>query len=277
MRVLCRAVALGIAIVATMAPAANAARSTDFDADWRFALVNREAATDPTGAFDGAAEPGFDDSSWRALDLPHDWSIELLPTATGRHDGRHRVLPGRARLVPQDVHAPALGARQADLRRVRRRLHGLRGLLQRPPGREPSVRLHGVRRRAERRPHRRPHPNVLAVKVRNQVPSSRWYPGSGIYRHVHLVGHEPRPRRAPRRVRHDARPRATSTPAAARACTSRPTSPAAARASSRSCAIRGAGSSARADAAHCRRAGDVVGGPRLWSVEHPHLYTLQTG
>src|SRR5687767_14921432 len=83
MRVLCRAVALGIAIVATMAPAANAARTTDFDADWRFALVNREAATDPTGAFDGAAEPGFDDSSWRALDLPHDWSIELLPTPTG--------------------------------------------------------------------------------------------------------------------------------------------------------------------------------------------------
>ena len=30
-------------------------------------------------------------------------------------------------------------------------------------------------------------PNVLAVKVRNQVPSSRWYSGSGIYRHVHLV------------------------------------------------------------------------------------------
>jgi beta-galactosidase len=30
-------------------------------------------------------------------------------------------------------------------------------------------------------------PNVLAVQVRNQLPSSRWYSGSGIYRHVHLV------------------------------------------------------------------------------------------
>ena len=26
-----------------------------------------------------AAAPSFDDSSWRVLDLPHDWSIEDLP------------------------------------------------------------------------------------------------------------------------------------------------------------------------------------------------------
>jgi beta-galactosidase len=30
-------------------------------------------------------------------------------------------------------------------------------------------------------------PNVVAVKVQNQLPSSRWYSGSGIYRNVHLV------------------------------------------------------------------------------------------
>ncbi|KJK33551.1 beta-galactosidase, partial [Lentzea aerocolonigenes] len=34
-------------------------------------------------------------------------------------------------------------------------------------------------------------PDVLAVKVRNQVPSSRWYSGSGIYRDVRLVVTEP--------------------------------------------------------------------------------------
>ncbi|GAA3439278.1 hypothetical protein GCM10018954_088990 [Kutzneria kofuensis] len=34
-------------------------------------------------------------------------------------------------------------------------------------------------------------PNVLDVKVRNQVPSSRWYSGSGIYRDVHLVVTDP--------------------------------------------------------------------------------------
>ncbi len=30
-------------------------------------------------------------------------------------------------------------------------------------------------------------PNVLAVQVRHKQPSSRWYSGSGIYRHVHLL------------------------------------------------------------------------------------------
>ena len=55
------------------------------------------------------------------------------------------------------------------------------------------LRLHGLRggpHRARRDTDGRT-PNVLAVKVRNQVPSSRWYSGSGIYRHVHLVVSEP--------------------------------------------------------------------------------------
>jgi beta-galactosidase len=34
-------------------------------------------------------------------------------------------------------------------------------------------------------------PNVVAVEVRNQLPSSRWYSGSGIYRNVHLVTTDP--------------------------------------------------------------------------------------
>jgi beta-galactosidase len=38
-----------------------------FDEGWKFQLG------DAAGAFD----PAFDDSSWRSLNLPHDWSIEL--------------------------------------------------------------------------------------------------------------------------------------------------------------------------------------------------------
>lgn len=38
----------------------------EFDAKWRFALG------DPKGADAGA----FDDSSWRLLDVPHDWAFE---------------------------------------------------------------------------------------------------------------------------------------------------------------------------------------------------------
>lgn len=43
-------------------------REHSFDFGWRFMK----------GATAGAAEPGFDDSKWRTVDLPHDWSIEDL-------------------------------------------------------------------------------------------------------------------------------------------------------------------------------------------------------
>lgn len=42
-----------------------------FSSDWRFMR----------GDAQGAEQPGFDDSSWRVLDVPHDWSIEDLPPA----------------------------------------------------------------------------------------------------------------------------------------------------------------------------------------------------
>src|SRR6185436_6952820 len=37
-----------------------------FDSDWRFHL----------GDLNGADKNEFDDSAWRKLDVPHDWSIE---------------------------------------------------------------------------------------------------------------------------------------------------------------------------------------------------------
>jgi beta-galactosidase len=37
-----------------------------FDDNWRFFL----------GDIPGAEQPGFNDTKWRTLDLPHDWSIE---------------------------------------------------------------------------------------------------------------------------------------------------------------------------------------------------------
>ena len=43
--------------------------SWNFDSDWRFLCADAP----------GAEAPGFDDSGWRLLDVPHDWSIEDLP------------------------------------------------------------------------------------------------------------------------------------------------------------------------------------------------------
>src|SRR5271170_6931394 len=47
-------------------PSTSAARLTlPMDAAWRF--VQSDAT--------GADQPGFDDSGWRTLDVPHDWGI----------------------------------------------------------------------------------------------------------------------------------------------------------------------------------------------------------
>ena len=43
-----------------------AQQTQTFDRDWRFHL----------GDVPGAEQPAFDDSKWRRLDVPHDWSIE---------------------------------------------------------------------------------------------------------------------------------------------------------------------------------------------------------
>jgi beta-galactosidase len=53
----------------------------DLDTGWRFALVSSTGVTDPTGAYANAASPTFDDSGWRSVAVPHDWSVELNPTA----------------------------------------------------------------------------------------------------------------------------------------------------------------------------------------------------
>jgi len=55
-----------LAPVTARADDASPRKIISLDADWRFTLG------DPPGA----EKPDFDDSSWRKLDVPHDWSIE---------------------------------------------------------------------------------------------------------------------------------------------------------------------------------------------------------
>ena len=82
---------LSVVLFVVSALAADAPRERLLmDSDWRFALGH---ATDvkkdfdhATGGFSyfaktgfgsGASDPKFDDRSWRALNLPHDWAVEL--------------------------------------------------------------------------------------------------------------------------------------------------------------------------------------------------------
>ena len=59
-------VVFGLAVLGSAAGADPSRSRTLFDFDWRFALNDQP----------GAEQPGFDDSKWRQLDLPHDFSIE---------------------------------------------------------------------------------------------------------------------------------------------------------------------------------------------------------
>ncbi|PYO26141.1 MAG: glycoside hydrolase family 2, partial [Gemmatimonadetes bacterium] len=170
-------------LVAPFTAAAQGQRATlAFDRAWRFHLGDVAAAQDPT----------FDDSGWRTLDLPHDWSIEGTFSDTNPAGPSGGALPGGVGWYRKTF-----------------------SVAERDTGRLLSVEFDGVYRNSEvwinghylgKRPYGyssfsyelTPHlrygtaGNVIAVRVDNsQQPNSRWYSGSGIYRHVRLVTTNP--------------------------------------------------------------------------------------
>jgi beta-galactosidase len=181
------------ALIGALSPAAGASqgqRSSDFDRGWRFALVNRTDITDPTGAYAHAADPGYDDGPWRTVDLPHDWSIELDPTTEGTTSDTGYFQGGlgwyrKTFTLPRAYAHKAVSLEFDGIymdsvvylngKQVASHPYGYTGF---------AVDLAGA--------HTDGHtPNVVAVQVRNKLPSSRWYSGSGIYRNVHLVVADP--------------------------------------------------------------------------------------
>ena len=51
--------------------------ANDPDKDFGFGKLRREGTFAKAGRVDGPANPRFDDSAWRKIDLPHDWAVEL--------------------------------------------------------------------------------------------------------------------------------------------------------------------------------------------------------
>ncbi len=171
-------------------------RSTNFGTGWRFALVNAADITDPTGAYAHAADPSFDDSGWRTVDLPHDWSIELTPVVPGPTTGNTSSGSGffqgglgwyrKAFTVPPAVTGKRISI-EFDGVYANAEVY-LNGTLL---GNHPYA-YTGVNYDLTALLHTDGStPNVLAVRAENRLPSSRWYSGSGIYRNVHLIVTDP--------------------------------------------------------------------------------------
>lgn len=168
------AAALAVAFPAWCASASPRLRQ-NFDAAWRFHL----------GDVPGADAPGFDDSAWRPLNLPHDWSIEG-PYAPSNASGTG-YLPAGIGWYRKSFRLPEAAR-----------------------GRQVSIEFDGVYRDSDvwingRHLGHRPYgyssfaydltpyldfagANRLAVRVdHHEVADSRFYTGSGIYRHVWLT------------------------------------------------------------------------------------------
>jgi beta-galactosidase len=175
-----------IAIVATLACMAVPARGAKpasprtelaADAGWKFFLG------DPADA----EAPRFADASWRAVDLPHDWSIEGKPEKDAPGGAGEGFYQGGIGWYRKSFRAPAAWKGK----RVTIEFDGVY--------RDATVYLNGHKLGTHAYGYTAfsfdltqaldfAGPNLLAVRVDNSAqPNSRWYSGSGIYRHVRVV------------------------------------------------------------------------------------------
>lgn len=151
-----------------------------FNDGWRFHLQTQADSAD-------LAAPGFDDSQWRALDLPHDWAIEGTfsqdnPSGTGGG-----ALPGGIGWYRKSFTTPA------DMKPGDRLFVDFDGAYMNTSvyvnGHLLGTRPYGYASFSHDitdylAPDGR---NVIAVRVDNaEQPNSRWYSGCGIYRNVWL-------------------------------------------------------------------------------------------
>ncbi len=161
---------------------AELADRSNFDKNWKFQLGDDRLA----------AQPDYDDSNWRALNVPHDWSIEgefsadnpstteggALPTGMGWYRKNFTL---KASKTPKFYYIDFDGVFCNSEVWINGHYLGKR------PFGYASFRY-------ELTPYLNfgEEENVLAVRVDNSAqPASRWYTGSGIYRHVWLVEENP--------------------------------------------------------------------------------------
>ncbi len=157
-----------------------------FDNEWRF----------HRGDVKDAELINFDDTKWRSVDLPHDWSIEDLPGTNSPFN-------------PNVINGVSVGFTTGGTGWYRKSFT----LPSNQKNKKILIQFDGVYMNADvwlNGEHLGNHPygytsfyydvsdkikwnqkNIIAVQVKNEGATSRWYSGSGIYRHVWLKLFEP--------------------------------------------------------------------------------------
>lgn len=155
-------------------------RSNNFNEGWKFYL----------GTSDTAQNRNFDDSGWETVTLPHDFSISQTFTASG--EAESGFLPGGTGWYRKTFTLPESCAGKTLLL-------NFDGVYS-----DAKVYVNGVQVGENHYGYTsfafdisgyvtcdRVTENVVAVEAVNNIPSSRWYSGSGIYRDVTLLVTDP--------------------------------------------------------------------------------------
>ncbi len=168
------------------------AREILFNDNWQFIRAD----------ISGAEKLGFDDSGWRTLDLPHDYSIEDLP----EKEGVKQIGP----FSEESAGGASTGHVVGGTAWYRKHFM----LTKEDENKVVKILFDGVYMNADvwlNGKHLGNQPygysafsfdltaylnhagveNVLAVQVKNEGENSRWYSGSGIYRNVKLIKTNP--------------------------------------------------------------------------------------
>ncbi len=155
----------------------------DIDKDWRFKIGN----------FPESIDNSFDDSSWRQLNIPHDWSIEgkyNKYNKTGRGGGYLPAGDGwyRKRISFSEYHIGDRVLVQFDGVMANSEVYINGHLL--------GIQPYGYTSFEYDMTHHvifgENIENILVVRANNlNQPSSRWYTGAGIYRHARIIIKKP--------------------------------------------------------------------------------------
>ena len=171
-----------MALAAATADASVAREVISLDGPWQFQL----------GDIVGAEQPGFDDTQWQTVTVPHDWSIAGPFAETNLAGGAGAFLPTGVAWYRKHFSVPnaRFGQRvwvefdgvmqNSDVwingRHLGHRPNGYVSFGYELPGNILSIGVGTT--------------NILTVCASAQ-PASRWYAGGGIYRHVRVVVTDP--------------------------------------------------------------------------------------